>query len=701
MSFFWPNVLWLLAIPVILLGLEFRRRRGASTSVNHPKIVRAEAGTKSLHLAESLIPVSDRRSRWRILLGLTFAILALARPQWGHLDEPVFDQAREIIIALDLSRSMLSPDVKPTRLDRAKLLVQSLLERLSGERVGLIVFSGTAFLQSPLSSDYEILNEFLPQMSPDYLPEGGTNYSDLINTAISAFGNGSGADRYMIILSDGEATDDDWKSAAEKLKGKGIRVIGLGVGTAQGAMIPDGSGGFVKDERGAVVLSKIEPATLKALASMTNGTYADASSWVDLAQLLKATVDKGAKGHFREERNVRLVERYQWPLGAALIFFLWSFWQEFSVYPRSRDIKLRGAANRTTPPPLPKPPSSAATATVAHLLALGFFLLAAHPRLQALTETAPPATAPTPVPPPGVTPGLPSPADPAGSSHGDALAAPLTQMVTQFSARDHLSAKDYAELAQTTVTYGERLREGHKPILEGPLHDGLSAVERGKALDPHAADWEKLKASLEELLQPPPPTPTPPPQKQKNQDKKNDQDKNDQSKNDQDKSDQNKSSDQDQKSKDDQSKNDQAKSEDQKQNDQSKQNASKNQNQDSAKNAQNNSSKADNAQATPTPANQNNNSENASPHPQDASSGFGNMEKKPANPPTPAPVPASPETQKVGGVTQENPADKNDNPALAIPLEKLQQVKDGDSPVRLQQLMRGNQKTPAKQGKNW
>ena len=92
------------------------------------------------------------------------SIVALARPQWGRIDEPVFEQSREIVIALDLSRSMQTPDVKPTRLERAKLLIESLLDRLTGERVGLVVFSGTAFLQSPLSADYEILREFLPSL---------------------------------------------------------------------------------------------------------------------------------------------------------------------------------------------------------------------------------------------------------------------------------------------------------------------------------------------------------------------------------------------------------------------------------------------------------------------------------------------------------------------------------------------------------
>src|SRR5207244_3462348 len=135
--------------------------------------------------------------------------------------------------------------------DRSKLLIQSLLERLEGERVGLVVFSGTAFLQSPLSADYEILREFLPSLGPDFLPEGGTNYQALLETSVQAFGGSNAADRFLIVLSDGEATDENWKSGVDELKKRGIRVIGLGIGTSAGAMIPDGSGGFVKDERGA------------------------------------------------------------------------------------------------------------------------------------------------------------------------------------------------------------------------------------------------------------------------------------------------------------------------------------------------------------------------------------------------------------------------------------------------------------------
>ncbi|QYM77867.1 VWA domain-containing protein [Horticoccus luteus] len=348
MSFAWPHLLWLLALPVLLSAWDGARRLTQRAAPR--KILTAEAGRHSLSFDPRA--ATAHRPRLWLWFGLAFAIIAVARPQWGRIDEPVFDQSREILLAVDLSRSMLAQDVKPSRLARAKLLIQSLLERLKGERVGLIVFSGTAFLQSPLSSDYEVLREFLPSLGPDFLPEGGTNYRELLDTATSAFGSGTSADRFLIILSDGEATDDNWKSAAQALKEKHVRVIGLGVGTEAGAMIPDGSGGFVKDERGAVVLSRLGKSTLEQLARETGGAYADASSWVNLGDLLNQTVEAGRKGKFVEKSNVRLVERFQWALLPAFVFFLLSFWREFPVRPRPRDLRLNAPA---APGPTPAP----------------------------------------------------------------------------------------------------------------------------------------------------------------------------------------------------------------------------------------------------------------------------------------------------------------------------------------------------------
>jgi len=646
MSFHWPYLLWLLLVPLALTVIELRRRRAHAQRLIHPKILRAEAGMHQLEMrttagAEAAAGAAPRL-RWRLHLGLALLVLALARPQWGHLDEPVFDQAREIMIALDLSRSMLAPDVRPSRLDRARLLVTSLLERLAGERVGLIVFSGTAFLQSPLSSDYEILNEFLPSLNPDYLPEGGTNYRSLIDTALTAFASTSSADRFLIILSDGEATDEDWRAAVPELKAKGVRVIGLGVGTAQGSILPDGKGGFIKDERGAVVMSKLEPATLQELANMTGGVYVDASSWVDLAQIIQSTVESGRQGKFVEVRQARFVERFQWALAPALALLLWSFYQDFPVRPRLREIKLRRA--RTNPSP------SAKRTAVEAAVALLFLGAAAF------------------------TPG------PARAQDGAATSAaePLSKLVGQFSARDTLAARDYAELAQTTLTYGQRQQSAQQPVSEGAVRDGLAAVEAGKALDPKGSDWSKLRNGLEELLE----KQEPPPDQKKEKSDKDDQQKKDQKDKDQKDSKDQKDDQQKQQKSDSSNPDQQDKQGDQKEK-QDKQEQEKQEKEDASK-------KQDGKEQEPKPDEK------------ESKSAFGKMDKKPPEDPNKKQqITPQPETQKVGGNPDQKASKTPADPTMVVPLQRLQQLRNQDSPVRLEQLMRGNQPTPPTTGKNW
>ncbi len=340
MTFAAPHILWLLLLPAALAVAD-RARRAAEEASTWPGIRRLWAGPHGLAASRN---GARPPLRWRLWLGLALLVVALARPQWGKIEQRVFDQSREVLLALDLSRSMLSPDVKPTRLERARLLVESLLDRLKGERVGLLVFSGTAFLQCPLSPDYEVLREFLPALNPEYLPEGGTDYARLLKAALEAFSNEAGADRYLIILSDGEALTEDWRGQLETLKQRGIRVIALGVGTEAGSVIPAKDGGFVKDERGAVVMSKLNPTTLKQLASSTGGAYAEASGWLDLPALLQQTVERGKQGALSERKTVRLGERFQWFLAPALLFLLWSYWHEFPVTPKPRDLRRRGSA---------------------------------------------------------------------------------------------------------------------------------------------------------------------------------------------------------------------------------------------------------------------------------------------------------------------------------------------------------------------
>ena len=622
MGFHSPHLLWLL-VPLVLLFSWELARHTARAAVQWPKIARAWAGAFDVSLGAKHTTAETRPRIW-LWFGLALCIVALARPQWGVVEEKVFDQSREVLIALDLSRSMLTQDVKPSRLDRSKLLISSLLDGLKGERVGLVLFAGTSFLQSPLSSDYEILREFLPELKPDYLPEGGSNYKAMLEASIQSFGT-STADRYLIVLSDGESTEDDWKELGETLKTKGIRVIGLGIGTTQGGFIPDGGGGFVKDERGAVVLSRLNSSTLQELAQTTGGAYADASSWVDLAGLLKQTIDAGRKGDFSEKNTARLLERFQWFLAPGLLLLLISFWAEFPVRPRERALPLGASASRKFQTPNAKGQTTAAAAL---LILFGISAFTIHHSALAAE---------------------------------DSLAGPLTTTITRLAAKEALSAKDCSELAETTLTFGQRLRSAQQQPPENVIRDALAAVDQGEQADAKAADWPKLRKELEELLQ----KNEPPKQDQKKPDQQKQDQKN---KDDQQKDNQQKQNQQDKDSKDQQQKDQQGKP-DQQKSDQKKQDEQKNE-----------------SQNQPEPK-------------QDA---FGDMKEKEPPPPKPEPKqqPPSSGTQKVGGQTEKKP-DTPLDPELAVPLQKLEQVRDQDSPAKLQQIMQGKPQKTKPVSKDW
>lgn len=447
----------LLALVPLALGYWLRRRAARpDEAADTPAHLQRLAVTHDRIDPRGVAAVPSRVP-WRFGLGLGLVIVALAGPQWGRVEESVIDQSREILIALDLSRSMLAEDVRPTRLERARLLIASLLGQLRGERVGLVVFSGTAFVQLPLSSDYEILRDFLPALGPGYLPADGTDFDAMLATALPTFGP-TATDRFLIVMSDGEAEPNAWRDRLPALVADGVRVISLGFGTAVGASVPDADGRPMVDAAGAAVTSRLDRSALEEIARATGGLYRDANRWVDVAALLDRTFERDADGIVRAG-GTRLGERFQWLLAPAILLLAWSCWREFALQPRPRAYHAApGAAGPAR--------TALAVAVLVGLFALG--LPPGATRAQEITATA-------------------------------RAMESLTEVVRRVSVRPVLGAPDYAELAFAVVANASRIRISQEPVPPAIIRDGLAAVAAGRALDGKAFDWDRIQSDLVQL----------------------------------------------------------------------------------------------------------------------------------------------------------------------------------------------------------
>src|SRR5216117_949793 len=219
---------------------------------------------------------------------------------------------------------MLSNDVQPNRLDRVKLAIQDLIDQLQGDRVGLIAFAGRAFLQAPLTIDYDAVVEALSDLDTKTIPEGGTNISSAITLATQSFGKSATGNRALIIFTDGEELRGDAVTTAKAAADAGVRIFTLGVGTPQGSLIPitgdNGETSFVKDSAGQVVKSKLDEKRLRDIAQATGGLYFHLESGPRTMSELDA---KGLATMKAAEFDARLsrtpIERYEWPLGAAML----------------------------------------------------------------------------------------------------------------------------------------------------------------------------------------------------------------------------------------------------------------------------------------------------------------------------------------------------------------------------------------------
>jgi len=320
MTFGEPALLWCLLALTLAGGLviyEQRRRQ--------KRLEQLVAGRLLPLLTDSAAGTRVLMRRVLFLGALAAFIIAMARPQLGSVDQDFDRRGRDIVVAIDTSKSMLSTDEMPNRLERAKLAAQDVLSAMKGDRFGLIAFAGAAQVEAPMTIDYQTVVDAIVQLDTDSVERGGTDITSAIRSAELALGKANGAHRAMILMTDGEDLEEDAVAAAKEAGTQGIRIFTVGIGTKEGSEIPMDSsqGGFLRDRNGNVVRSRLDEDRLRAIADETGGFYVHLDN-ESIPRLVNNGLRNLSETSF-DERSTRIpIERYQWPLAIGLILLLGS-----------------------------------------------------------------------------------------------------------------------------------------------------------------------------------------------------------------------------------------------------------------------------------------------------------------------------------------------------------------------------------------
>lgn len=298
-----------------------------------------------LNLVKYLMPdVSIWRPRikfWLLEFGLSMLIIAIARPQMGIQAKTDKRVGIETIIALDISNSMLAEDVKPSRLVRSKMLIENLIDKFTNDKVGLIVFAGDAFVQLPITSDFVSAKMFLNTIEPSLIATQGTDIATAINMASHSFTKQEGIGKAIIVITDGEDHEGGANEAAQKAREKGMTVYVLGIGTSRGAPIPLGDGsGYIKDERGEVVLSALNEAMCKEIANSGGGSYIQVNNNSDAQKLLDIELSKLSKNEISSNVYTEHGEQFQIFCFIAILFIVFEMFISERKTKLFRNIKL-------------------------------------------------------------------------------------------------------------------------------------------------------------------------------------------------------------------------------------------------------------------------------------------------------------------------------------------------------------------------
>jgi Ca-activated chloride channel family protein len=354
-----PQILWLLLVlpPALIAFLwwSWRQRNALMTQFIQARL-----------LPDLLSGLSLARQKLRLgalVVAVAFALIALARPQWGYEVEQVKQRGIDIVVAVDTSKSMLAADIAPNRLTRAKLAALELMQIAKADRLGLVAFAGTAFLQCPLTIDDAAFRQSVEALDVNLIPQGGTAIAEAIQTALTAFKEGNNH-KVLVLMTDGEDHDSGAVEAAKKGAELGLKIYTIGIGTAEGELLKindaQGHSDYVRDENGNVVKSHLNEELLREIAGATEGGfYLPLRGAKTIDSLYELGLAKLPKSEHQEKLIKQYHERYQWPLSVAIVLLVF----EMLLPERKHEPKTKPETQATI-----KPKLTAAAALVLLLL---------------------------------------------------------------------------------------------------------------------------------------------------------------------------------------------------------------------------------------------------------------------------------------------------------------------------------------------
>lgn len=306
------------------------------------------------NLVKDLLPYSSNRKRVVkiILFCLAFSslILALCNLQTGSKLTEVKREGADLIVCLDVSNSMLAQDLSPNRLERAKYALEKMIDGLEGDRLGLVIFAGEAYVQLPITSDYSSAKLFLSSINTKMVPVQGTNIGAAINKAMESFGKDEGKNKAIILITDGENHEIEAVQAAEEAGKAGIMINTIGIGSESGVPIPLMENGVVKGYRknkaGETIVTKLNSDILKQIAAKGNGVYVQASQSDLGIKAILNKVDELEKSKIDTKMFTDYEDQFQWFLGLALLLFVIEFFISERVSEWFKKLNLFGNATR-------------------------------------------------------------------------------------------------------------------------------------------------------------------------------------------------------------------------------------------------------------------------------------------------------------------------------------------------------------------